>query len=56
MLEIRQAAGMGLHRVSSALLSKNVDNVIYVLCYYEGRGRALNTSWTHGGNDRGLDF
>ena len=23
---------------------------------YEGRGRALNTSWTHGGNDSGLDF
>ena len=39
----RQAAGMGVGRDFASAL-------------YEGRGRALNTSWTHGRNDRGPDF
>ena len=43
LLYLKYRPGMGVDRVFSSAL-------------YKGRGRALTTSWTHGGNDRGLDF
>ena len=43
LIFLKNRLGMGVDRVFSSAL-------------YKGRGRALNTSWTHGVNDRGLDF
>ena len=43
LIYLKDRPGMGVDRVFSSAL-------------YEVRGRALNTSWTHGGNDRSFDF